>query len=134
MAVVTPAFKLPCDIVIHTVGPIGEYPDQLTSAYRNSFRAGVSNGATSIAFCCISTGVYGYPNISAARVALQTLRAELDALDASLPPSEPLPIIVLCLFLDVDVNVYTALLPAYFGRDADAAVEEESAGATQSHT
>lgn len=130
MAVVTPAFKLPCDMVIHTVGPMGEYPDELASAYRNSLRAGVSNGATSIAFCCISTGIYGYPNIGAARVALHTLRAELDLLDSAVPPSEPLPVVVFCLFLDQDVEIYNALLPTFFGQ-ADAAAAEGAAGAAE---
>jgi O-acetyl-ADP-ribose deacetylase (regulator of RNase III) len=96
---------------------MGEFPDELARSYRNSLRVGVANGATSIAFCCISTGIYGYPNVGAAQVALRTIRCELDALDSA--PDAVLPTIMFCLFLDVDVNVYKALTPAFFGRAAD---------------
>ena len=74
-AVITGAGRLSARYVVHTVGPVwrgggaGE-PELLRSAYLNSLRLAAENGATSIAFPSISTGVYGYPVEAAAEVAL----------------------------------------------------------------
>lgn len=73
---ITPGFKLPAKFVIHTVGPVyrdglhGE-PELLAACYRNSLTLAVENGCHSIAFPCISTGVYGYPIEAAARIAMR---------------------------------------------------------------
>lgn len=78
----TPGFRLPAKYVIHTVGPVwhggrhGE-PELLASAYRRSLEEAVRVGAKTVAFPAISTGVYGYPNDQAARVAVDTIRAFL---------------------------------------------------------
>jgi O-acetyl-ADP-ribose deacetylase (regulator of RNase III) len=78
-SVLTTGGNLPARYVIHTVGPVwrggdqGE-PELLASAYRNSLRVAVEHGLKSVAFPSISTGVYGYPIGSAARVALQAIR------------------------------------------------------------
>jgi len=75
---ITPAFKLPSSWVIHTVGPVwrgggeGE-ADLLYACYRNSLRLARENGARTVAFPAISTGVYGYPKEEAAEIALETL-------------------------------------------------------------
>ena len=63
---ITPGFRLPAKFVIHTVGPVyrdGQHgePEKLADCYRNSLALAVENGCKSVAFPCISTGVYGYP-------------------------------------------------------------------------
>lgn len=81
-AVVTPAFDLdpPIQHVIHAVGPVwrgggeGE-PDLLASCYRRSLEIADEVGARSVAFPAISTGIYGYPQEQAARIAIETLRS-----------------------------------------------------------
>ena len=78
----TGGHKLPARYVIHTVGPIwhggaSNEPERLTSAYRNSLRLGAENGARSIAFPAISTGVYGYPSDRAARIAVTSAIAAI---------------------------------------------------------
>jgi len=59
------------------VGPTGEKPEALTRAYQSSLRLASDAGLESIAFPCISTGIYGYPPAAAARVALAAVRAWL---------------------------------------------------------
>lgn len=82
-AVVTGAGNLPARWVIHTVGPVwrGGSRDEdrlLASAYRNSLRVAVENGARSVAFPGISTGVYGFPQERAARIAVEEVRKFLE--------------------------------------------------------
>ncbi len=80
LAKVTPAFNLPSDYVIHTVGPIvrgrltKEHERLLASCYRSCLEAAEGKGITSIAFCCISTGVFMFPNERAAEIAVKTVR------------------------------------------------------------
>lgn len=64
--------------IIHTVGPVGEKPELLRNCYLNSLNLAKENGLKSIAFPCISTGVYGYPNENAAHVALKAIREFLE--------------------------------------------------------
>ena len=64
--------------VIHTVGPRGEKPDLLRSCYSTSLDLMSKNKLRSIAFPCISTGIYGYPSEAACPVALDTVRTFLD--------------------------------------------------------
>lgn len=79
-AKITPAYNLPCGYVIHTVGPIvqGELTEEhcrlLESSYRSCLETAVQNGIESIAFCCISTGVFGFPKREAAEIAVDTVR------------------------------------------------------------
>lgn len=79
-AKLTPAYDLPCDYVIHTVGPIvqgrltEEHCQLLKSSYNSCLELSAENGIDSIAFCCISTGVFGFPQNKAAEIAVQTVR------------------------------------------------------------
>lgn len=76
---ITRAFNLPCDFVIHTVGPIvrGKLTDRdralLASCYKSCLKLAEENGVHSIAFCCISTGVFCFPADKAARIAVSTV-------------------------------------------------------------
>ena len=76
----TPAFNLPCDYVIHTVGPIvqgklkKEHERLLISCYESCLRIADENEVKSIAFCCISTGVFMFQNKRAAGLAVQTVK------------------------------------------------------------
>ena len=105
---ITPGFNLPAKHVIHTVGPV--YRDglhdeagKLASCYRNSLALAAANGCRTIAFPCISTGVYGYPIEPAARIAVREVRSFL----ASHPDLD----VVFCCFSDRDAAVYGRLLP-----------------------
>ena len=79
-AKITPAYNLPCRYVIHTVGPIVDgaltqaHRELLTSSYRACLDIAAENGCESIAFCCISTGVFGFPKRAAAEIAVQTVK------------------------------------------------------------
>ena len=77
---ISPGFNLPAKYVISTVGPVwhgGERGEArlLENAYRNSFLLALKNNVRSIAFPAISTGVYAYPKIEAARIALAVMKA-----------------------------------------------------------
>ena len=80
-AKITPSYNLPCDYIIHTVGPIvqGTLTDRhcqfLQSCYHSCLELAVQNEIKSIAFCCISTGVFGFPQNEAAEIAVDTVRA-----------------------------------------------------------
>jgi O-acetyl-ADP-ribose deacetylase (regulator of RNase III) len=79
-AKITPAYNLPSKYVIHTVGPIVDgaltqaHRDLLASSYRACLDIAAENGCESIAFCCISTGVFGFPKRAAAEIAVQTVK------------------------------------------------------------
>ncbi len=79
-AKLTPAYNLPCRYVLHTVGPIveGAVTDAderlLASCYRSCLELARQNGIESVAFCCISTGVFHFPKDRAARIAVETVR------------------------------------------------------------
>lgn len=79
-AKITPAYNLPCDYVIHTVGPIVQgkltekHEELLESCYRSCLEIADANRVDSIAFCCISTGVFMFPNKRAAEIAVKTMK------------------------------------------------------------
>jgi O-acetyl-ADP-ribose deacetylase (regulator of RNase III) len=81
---ITGAYRLPARHVIHTVGPIwsGARDDDpaLAACYRNSLRLVAAHECRSVAFPSISTGVYGFPFERACRIALATVRAEVERL------------------------------------------------------
>lgn len=109
-AKLTPGFRLPARWIVHTVGPVwrgGEQgePELLASCYRRSLALAIIQGARSIAFPCISTGVYGYPPEPAARVAVATVRATLAE-----APTMPLHSVQFCCFSAHDLAVYEQVL------------------------
>ena len=107
-AKITGGYRLPARFVIHTVGPVwhggndGE-AELLASCYRESLRLAAGRGATSVAFPCIGTGVYGYPFEEAARIAVATVCATLPGLEA-------IREVVFCCFSADDAAVYRRLL------------------------
>jgi len=107
-AKITPGFRLPARHVIHTVGPVwrggaqGE-PAQLASCYRRSIALAAAQGAATLAFPCIGTGVYGYPFEPAARVAVAAVR---DALAGAASLRE----VIFCCFSADDLAVYGSVL------------------------
>ena len=111
-AKITPGFNLPARFVIHTVGPIvrNHEPnrlqcEELASCYRECLALADLNGLQSIAFCCISTGEFGFPNEPAARIAVQTVKEYLDN-----TPQTNLRTVIFNVFKDYDYDIYQALL------------------------
>ena len=107
-AKITRGYRLPAKWVVHTPGPVwrdgkhGE-PELLASCYRRSLALAVEKGAKSIAFPCISTGVYGYPAEKAAEIAVSTVREALKGLPG--PPE-----VVFCCFSQKSAEIYEKLL------------------------
>ena len=111
---ITPGFKLPAKFVIHTVGPVyrdGQHgePEKLAACYRNSLALAAENGCKSIAFPCISTGVYGYPIEEATQIAVLVVREFLSHAEARRRGEEEVEV-VFCCFTESDKNVYENLV------------------------
>jgi len=107
-ATITRGYRLPARYVIHAVGPVwhgGGHGEAalLASCYRRSLELAIEHGLRSIAFPCISTGVYGYPIEGAAQVAVATVRDELAR-------SVPIDDVIFCCFSVPDLAVYERLL------------------------
>ena len=112
-AKITPGYNLPCKYVIHTVGPIVDgkltkrHEELLASCYRNCLKIAQENGCQSIAFCCISTGVFMFPNQRAAEIAVDTVRKYYAETGSQIKT-------VFNVFKDVDLAIYQSLLmPAH---------------------
>jgi len=108
-AKVTPAYNLPCKYVIHTVGPIvngrltQRHEEQLASCYRSCLELAEANGCGSIAFCCISTGVFGFPQRRAAEIAVQSVRSHRAERNRDTE-------VIFNVFKDADREIYRELL------------------------
>ncbi len=107
-AKLTPGFRLPAKYIIHTVGPVWnggtlQEPELLASCYRRSLEIAADKGLASLAFPCISTGIYGYPARLAAGIAVSAAR-EFSRVPSSLER------VVFCCFSEVDLGIYTELL------------------------
>lgn len=113
-AKISPAFDLPCQYVIHTVGPIwhgGTDNEEalLASCYQNSLDLAIENNLASIAFPAISTGVYGYPMEQATEIAINIVKEYVQSgLDktADFSISE----VIFCCFSASDAALYKQLL------------------------
>ena len=108
-AKITPAYNLPCDYVIHTVGPIvqgkltQEHEELLSSCYRSCLEIADANQVDSIAFCCISTGVFMFPNERAAEIAVKTIKEYKEKTGSSIQ-------VIFNVFKDLDEEIYRELL------------------------
>ncbi len=110
-AKITPAFDLPCRYVLHTVGPIisgrvtQEDEDLLASCYRSCLELAAENGLESVAFCCISTGEFHFPNDLAAEIAVRTVKEFLKK-------QTSVKKVIFNVFKDLDKAIYEQLLRA----------------------
>ena len=110
-AKITPAFDLPCRYVLHTVGPIvsgrvtAQNKELLASCYRSCLEMAAEKGLESVAFCCISTGEFHFPNEQAAEIAVQTVKAFLKK-------QTSVKKVIFNVFKDMDKALYEKLLGA----------------------
>jgi len=108
-AKITPAYNLPCDYVIHTVGPIvqgrltKEHERLLESCYKSCLVIADENSVDSIAFCCISTGVFMFPNERAAEIAVEIVRKYKEENNSNIK-------VIFNVFKDEDAAIYHRLL------------------------
>ncbi len=104
-AKLTPAYNLPCDYVLHTVGPIvyggvtAKDRELLASCYRSCLELAQQNGIGSVAFCCISTGEFHFPNRQAAKIAVDTVRQYKGDTE-----------VIFNVFKNIDYEIYRELL------------------------
>lgn len=110
-AKITPAFNLPCNYVLHTVGPIvrGKLTETdqrlLASCYRSCLELAEKNQVKSIAFCCISTGEFAFPNDKAAEIAVCTVQEYRRQTQSRME-------VIFNVFKDLDKEIYRRLLAA----------------------
>ena len=107
-AKLTGGYELPAKYVIHTVGPVWhggnkKEPELLRNCYRNSLELAREKGLRSIAFPCISTGVYGYPPREAVEIAVEAAKEFLDRAKYKIE-------ITFCCFSKSDLDIYLSLL------------------------
>lgn len=108
-AKMTLAYNLPCQYVIHTVGPIvsgwltKKDKKMLVSCYRSCLELAEQKGLKSIAFCCISTGEFHFPNDKAAEIAIQTVKSFKAQAHSEIE-------VIFNVFKDIDYKIYQELL------------------------
>lgn len=108
---ITPGYNLPAQKVIHVVGPIvmgpltRRYKEQLSECYRSCLELADKEGCRSIAFCCISTGVFLFPQDKAAEIAVKTVTRYLDE-----HPEGKIRRVIFDVFKDSDQKLYHELL------------------------
>lgn len=108
-AKITPAFNLPCAYVLHTVGPIVQGRvtkrdrELLGSCYHSCLELAAENGLESVAFCCISTGEFHFPNDLAAGIAVKTVRDFMTE-------QTSVKRVIFNVFKDLDKEIYERLL------------------------
>ncbi|MBQ3265051.1 MAG: protein-ADP-ribose hydrolase [Ruminococcus sp.] len=108
-AKITPGYNLPSKYVLHTVGPIVSgrlnktHCELLKSCYLSCLKLAEKNGVKSIAFCCISTGVFGFPQREAAEIAISTVKEYKKATNSDIK-------VIFNVFKDEDLMIYRSLL------------------------
>lgn len=108
---ITPAYNLPCKYVLHTVGPIirgrltQNEKEQLASCYRSCLELAEKNGVKSIAFCCISTGEFHFPNDKAAEIAIETVKEYIAQTNSRIE-------VIFNVYKEIDYDIYRRLLGA----------------------
>lgn len=106
---ITRSYNLPCKYIFHTVGPIvyGDLTESncksLAACYNRCLEEADMMHLESIAFCCVSTGEFGFPNETAAQIAVKTIKNYLEN-------NSTLKKIIFNVFKDIDLNIYSALL------------------------
>ncbi|XP_027696107.1 ADP-ribose glycohydrolase MACROD2 isoform X2 [Vombatus ursinus] len=116
-AKITCGYDLPAKYVIHTVGPIARghindsHKEDLANCYKSSLKLAKENNIRSIAFPCISTGIYGFPNEPAAIIALTTIKEWLNR------NHHEMDRIIFCVFLEVDFKIFKKKMSEYFPID-----------------
>ncbi|XP_070936971.1 ADP-ribose glycohydrolase MACROD2 isoform X17 [Macaca nemestrina] len=111
--------------VIHTVGPIarghinGSHKEDLANCYKSSLKLVKENNIRSVAFPCISTGIYGFPNEPAAVIALSTIKEWLAK------NHHEVDRIIFCVFLEVDFKIYKKKMSEFFSVDDNNEEEED---------
>eukprot|EP01128_Nolandella_sp_AFSM9_P007350 TRINITY_DN39_c0_g1_i2.p1 TRINITY_DN39_c0_g1~~TRINITY_DN39_c0_g1_i2.p1 ORF type:complete len:334 (-),score=92.57 TRINITY_DN39_c0_g1_i2:58-1059(-) len=116
---ITRGHNLPAKYILHTVGPRGERPEALRSCYRSILELAVKHGLRTVAFCGVSTGIFGYPLENASRVALEVVRewcevpGNLDKID----------LLIFCTFLEREEQCYERLMFEYFPPTPDPAFQ-----------
>ena len=109
-AKITPAYNLPCRYILHTVGPIvrgaltQKHEQQLAGCYRSCLELAAEKGLKSVAFCCISTGEFQFPNERAAEIAIATVKEFLAENRTSVEK------VIFNVFKDLDREIYERLL------------------------
>lgn len=107
--IVTKAYNLPSTYIFHTVGPIvygsvtGQNREDLNKCYLNCLRKAEEMEIGSIAFCCISTGVFGYPQEAAAELAVKTVKEYLNENSSKLK-------VIFNVFTEKDYEIYGRIL------------------------
>ena len=107
-AKITKGYNLPAKHVLHTVGPIIDGPltdrdrELLASCYRSCLKLAEENGLKTVAFCCISTGVFRFPKDEAARIAVATVNEYLQ--------NSQFERVVFCVHGDENLRIYQKLL------------------------
>ena len=110
-AKITPGYNLPCKYILHTVGPIicGRLTEKdcrlLASCYRSCLELAAENHLESVAFCCISTGEFHFPNDKAAEIAVEEVRTFLQK-------GTSIKRVIFNVFKDLDKEIYERLLSA----------------------
>nr|XP_057914322.1 ADP-ribose glycohydrolase MACROD2 isoform X1 [Doryrhamphus excisus] len=113
-AKITCGYDLPARFVIHTVGPVARghvgptETNDLTSCYQNSLRLVKEYGLSSVAFPCISTGIYGFPNEPAAGIALNTVKRWIEENPNTITR------VIFCVFLETDFTIYKKKMAVVF--------------------
>ncbi len=108
-AKLTPAFNLPCDYVLHTVGPIvgawltASDRELLASCYRSCLELAEKSGIKSVAFCCISTGEFHFPNDKAAQIAVRAVKEYREQTHSKIE-------VIFNVFKAIDLQIYQNLL------------------------
>ncbi|XP_078128755.1 ADP-ribose glycohydrolase MACROD2 isoform X1 [Sander vitreus] len=123
-AKITCGYDLPAKYVIHTVGPVARghvgstETNDLTSCYQNSLRLMEEHDLSTVAFPCISTGIYGFPNEPAADIALNTVKSWIEQ------NPDKITRVIFCVFLETDFAIYKKNMSVIFP-DNDTEVAEE---------
>jgi O-acetyl-ADP-ribose deacetylase (regulator of RNase III) len=117
----TDGFKLPAANVFHSVGPTNRSPEALQSCYQTIMECCVKHKVRSVCMCCISTGIFGFPNEPASIIALSTVRRFLEVPENF----AAIDMVVFCTFLIEDVKLYDEFTQVFFPVEASQVAPQE---------